>query len=149
METLSENASSKECPETCITTEYTVTSIQEPVDELSFQQIRKSFGPKWLEYMSNESSFHYTEWSNGPLDSTKFENNMMVTSLVHVNFVKPKATVTIKDAKVTFADMLGNIGGTFGVFLGLSFVGVLDFIILVWGSFKQAVMSKKKSQKLF
>ena len=35
-----------------------------------------------------------------------------------------------KDAKVTFADKLGNIGGTFGVFLGLSFVGVLDFLIL-------------------
>ena len=38
----------------------------------------------------------------------------------------------MKDAKVTFADMLGNIGGTLGVFIGLSFVGLLDFFIWIW-----------------
>ena len=38
----------------------------------------------------------------------------------------------MKDAKVTFADMLENIGGTLGVFIGLSFVGLLDFFIWIW-----------------
>ena len=28
--------------------------------------------------------------------------------------------VTIKDAKLTLAEKIGNIGGTFGVFVGLS-----------------------------
>lgn len=37
--------------------------------------------------------------------------------------------VTIKDAKLTLAEKIGNIGGTFGVFVGLSFVGVMDLVI--------------------
>ena len=53
------------------------------------------------------------------------------SALVHVNFEKPHGTVTTKDAKFTFSDMLGTIGGTFGVFLGLSFVGVLDFFLIL------------------
>ena len=36
------------------------------------------------------------------------------------------------NARVTFADMLGTIGGTFGVFIGLSFLGILDFFIGIW-----------------
>ena len=55
---------------------------------------------------------------------------MTRTSMVHVNFIKPEATLITKDAKVTFADQLGNIGGTFGVFLGLSILGILDFTIV-------------------
>ena len=52
--------------------------------------------------------------------------------MVHVNFIHKETTVIMKDAKVTFADMLGNIGGTLGVFIGLSFVGLLDFFIWIW-----------------
>ena len=48
------------------------------------------------------------------------------------NFIHKETTVIMKDAKVTFADMLGNIGGTLGVFIGLSFVGLLDFFIWIW-----------------
>ena len=37
--------------------------------------------------------------------------------------------VTIKDAKLTLAEKIGNIGGTFGLFVRLSFVGVMDLVI--------------------
>ena len=47
-------------------------------------------------------------------------------SLVKINFGNPRATVITQDAKVTFADMVGSIGGTFGVFLGISFVSLVD-----------------------
>ena len=47
-------------------------------------------------------------------------------SLVRINFGSPRATVITQDAKVTFADMVGSIGGTFGVFLGISFVSLMD-----------------------
>ena len=58
------------------------------------------------------------------------------TAMVEVNFDHQLATVTMKDAKVTFPDKVGNIGGTFGVFLGLSFVGILDILILMFNWFK-------------
>lgn len=32
--------------------------------------------------------------------------------MIHVNFIKPEATLITKDAKVTFADQLGNMGWT-------------------------------------
>ena len=47
-------------------------------------------------------------------------------SLVQINFRSPRATVITQDAKVTFGDMVGSIGGTFGVFLGISFVSLMD-----------------------
>ena len=72
---------------------------------------------------------------------------MARTSLVHVNFNKLEASKITKDAKVTFPDALGNIGGTFGVFLGLSFVGILDFIILIWKMLTKVIMKKFKSVK--
>ena len=50
-------------------------------------------------------------------------------SYVQINFADPHATVITQDAKVTFADKIGSIGGTFGVFLGLSFVSLLDEIL--------------------
>jgi hypothetical protein len=37
-------------------------------------------------------------------------------------------TVT-KDAKITIPDMIGNIGGTLGVFIGFSFLGLLDDLV--------------------
>ena len=38
-------------------------------------------------------------------------------------------TVITKDAKVTLPDMVSNIGGTIGIFLGLSALSVLDLLI--------------------
>ena len=62
-----------------------------------------------------------TEWQKSPF-----------MSYVQINFDDPYATIIEQDAKVTFADRVGSIGGTFGVFLGLSFVSLLDeFIDLV------------------
>ena len=54
---------------------------------------------------------------------------MRRTSLVHVNFIEPEATLITKDAKVTVPDQVSNIGGTIGIFLGLSTISLLDIII--------------------
>ena len=86
------------------------------------------FGDEWKNYISDQTSaLYYADNRN-----TYYQNEVKLmarTSLVHVNFIKPEANLITKDAKVTFPDMLGTIGGTFGVFLGLSFVGILDFLI--------------------
>ena len=59
-------------------------------------------------------------------------------SIVQINFANPYVTEIIQDAKVTFADMVGSIGGTFGVFLGLSFVSLMDEFVdwVQWGTRK-------------
>ena len=64
-------------------------------------------------------------------------------SYVQINFADPHATVITQDAKVTFADQLGSIGGTFGIFLGLSFVGLLDQIVDIL-QFTYRILNKKK-----
>ena len=64
-------------------------------------------------------------------------------SKIQVNFAEPYATVVTQDAKVTFADMLGTIGGTFGVFLGLSFVSLADEMVEIVQSIYSKLSFKK------
>ena len=54
---------------------------------------------------------------------------MKRTSIVHVNFVEKQVWTVTKDAKITIPDMIGNIGGTLGVFVGFSFLGLLDTMV--------------------
>ena len=63
------------------------------------------------------------------LESTFSYVDAPYQSMVQINFASPHATVMTQDAKVTFSDSLGTIGGTFGVFMGLSIVGLLDKMI--------------------
>ena len=51
------------------------------------------------------------------------------TSMIHINFDKKKFSTVTKDAKITIPDMIGNIGGTLGVFIGFSFLGLLDMMV--------------------
>jgi hypothetical protein len=62
-------------------------------------------------------------------------------SVININFEDPEASVVTKDAKVTFSDMLGTIGGTFGIFLGLSFVGLVEIMIDTYGKLQLVVRS--------
>ena len=50
-------------------------------------------------------------------------------SIIHINFEGSKVWTVTKDAKITLPDMIGNIGGTLGVFIGFSFLGLLDTLI--------------------
>ena len=50
-------------------------------------------------------------------------------SIIHINFEESKVLTVTKDAKITVADMIGNFGGTLGVFIGFSFLGLLDTLI--------------------
>ena len=106
-----------------------------------YTKLKTQYGPLWYEYLDLESPFYYPEY---PITSIVGDNRdpLFRTSLVHINFDKPEAMVTTKDAKVTFADKLGSIGGTFGVFLGLSFVGILDFGILICKGLIRVVHNK-------
>ena len=122
------------CLKSCVYSEYSVNS---KVDNLQikgvFDTIQESYGNIFRSYVSENNPMLFAdEWS-----WNTYENVMAKSALINVNFEKKYATVITKDAKVSFADMLGTIGGTFGVFLGLSFVGILDFIILIFDFFKK------------
>ena len=60
-----------------------------------------------------------------------FEEMIEMTTLVQINFDSPDATVITKDSKYTLFDKISSIGGTFGVFLGLSIMGIIDFILWI------------------
>ena len=95
--------------------------------------IKDSYGDIFSVYLSENNPMLFTDktiWN-------QYQKIVKKSALINVNFEKGHALVTTKDATVSFADMLGTIGGTFGVFLGLSFVGILDFIILTFSFFKK------------
>ena len=47
-------------------------------------------------------------------------------SIVHVYFERPMKDVVTQDAKITLAGMVSSIGGTLGIFLGLSMITLFD-----------------------
>ena len=65
-------------------------------------------------------------------------------SLIHINFEEANVFSVTKDAKITTADMIGNIGGTLGVFIGFSFLGLLETLIDMVQYLHQRRMSIKK-----
>ena len=104
---------------------------------------------KFIKYSSSVSvktnflreEYDHDEIKADPLESyleTPNKSPNKYQSVVHVNFKDPYITEITQDAKVTFADMVGSIGGTFGVFLGLSFVSLMDELgdWIKWGTRK-------------
>ena len=63
------------------------------------------------------------------------EEKLNRATLVHLNFEELEVFTVTKDAKITIPDMIGNIGGTLGVFIGFSFLGLLDDLIELFQSF--------------
>ena len=66
-----------------------------------------------------------------------------LSSMVHINFENPKVTVFTKDSKLTKEYLIGNIGGTFGVFIGFSFVGLLDSFIVFFNWISEKIPIRK------
>ncbi len=92
-----------------------------------------------MDYIYNRFSLdprlvNHTTWKPGVLASVIGDFGLPRIddiAVVNINYGDPIATVITQDAKVTFADKLANIGGTFGIFLGLSFVGIWDLLIII------------------
>ncbi len=72
-----------------------------------------------------------------------------------MNFGPGYATVLTTDVKATFSDKLGTVGGTFGIFLGVSFLSLFELFddIFKWVkanvflqlAFGAKIMKPKKS----
>ena len=101
------------CPVDCNFIKYTPNILEKETfkrEEYDYDEVKADVLGEYL-----ESTFSYVD---APYQS-----------MVQINFASPHATVMTQDAKVTFSDSLGTIGGTFGVFMGLSIVGLLDKMI--------------------
>ena len=65
------------------------------------------------------------------------ESMLKKTSLIPINFDEAEVCTMKKDAKAILSNMIGNIGGTLGVFIKFSFIGVLtsmtDFFLYLHG----------------
>ena len=123
------------CPKPCVSEEHSITSEIIEVNMETKERIKSYYGPDLKNYLSEAIEMFYPE-----LDMLSNPTKLMSrTAIVQINFMKSRVNYILKDAKVTFADMLGNIGGTFGVFLGLSIVGILDFLIIIWSWVNQII----------
>ena len=74
------------------------------------------------------------------------EPRLQRSSLIHINFEESEVWTVTKDAKITIPDMVGNIGGTLGVFIGFSFLGLLDTFI-EWMQYLQEIIKSLKRPK--
>ena len=66
-------------------------------------------------------------------------------SLVQVYFENPMKNVITQDAKITLAGMISNIGGTLGIFLGLSMITLYDKFYQIFINIKNLSIHKKKN----
>ena len=67
---------------------------------------------------------------------------------LQIFFEDPQKTVITQDAKVTETDMVSNIGGTIGIFLGLSTISLLDIMVNWAKQGYKTIKSLKSSAKI-
>ena len=146
MYNLSINIRSDECPQACIYSGYDLTSetFNPEAREGIYDKMKQGRGQAWEDFLSGKN-LNMGVYAKVSADAPPGRQLIRQVGFVEINFDHQLATLTLKDAKVTFPDKVGNIGGTFGVFLGLSFVGILDVMILVC----QWIKSAKDRKKLF
>ena len=127
------------CPQACSFSKYEIN-----VKENEFEENSGLKGEAIKTYFSEENLPLFldfdTIYSGTGVNDERYYGR---TSVVHVNFDHPQATVTTKSAKMNLYDQVGSIGGTFGIFLGLSMVGILDFLIWICECFKLPSKVKK------
>ena len=119
------------CPNACSLTEYSL-SVQES-ENLEYADFQHEAPEDFFE--------RNLKWF--VLQQGKDE----LISMVNINFESPRITHIIKDAKVTFSDILGNVGGTLGIFLGISIVSLVEELLVVWNFFKQLQVTKEELKK--
>ena len=63
------------------------------------------------------------------------------------NFLEPFKTVNVEYLEMTLMSLIGSVGGTLGMFVGFSFMGMLESSEWFWmGTLK---MMKSLGQKMF
>ena len=131
------------CPRSCTFSKFYLDIKDKDVTESVRQVLRYSYGKEWEEFYSHFNPLMIAE----DLNSYWMPRIYKKSSLVHINFGNPRQEVIIKDAKVTGSDKLGTVGGTFGVFIGLSILSIIDFMYQLKDSVN-SIMNQKLLRKI-
>ena len=141
MRNRTENLNEQEkCFEACQEFKYSLVLVEDLPMTDAFQDYTfmefESFGEdfnnlflrpeKFIQYRGQEDFYG--------LPASFLKDKLKRATLVHLNFEELKVWTVTKDAKITIPDMVGNIGGTLGVFIGFSFLGLLDDLIELFTS---------------
>ena len=133
------------CYESCKNVKYSLILLENsPVDNVASNMDK--YGEEFKKYVFNQSRIHpylgfYRYSSN--MEKYYIERRLQRTSIIHINFGESKVLTVIKDAKITLSDMVGNIGGTLGVFIGFSFLGLLDTFIELMHYLQEKIRSMR------
>jgi hypothetical protein len=128
------------CFEACQEFQYSLVLLEDlPMTDalqyytfMKFESLGEDFNnlflrpEKLIQYRGLEKNYY--------LPSSFLKDKLKRATLVHLNFEELKVWTVTKDAKITIPDMVGNIGGTLGVFIGFSFLGLLDDLIELFQS---------------
>ena len=117
------------------------------------EDTKDSYGEKLIERL-NKSERLYWDIVDGKISfnfelDVSLKQKLQKMSLIHINFEESEVWRVTKDAKITTSGMIGSIGGTLGVFIGFSFLGLLDTFTkwLQYIKRKLGLLKVRRSQK--
>ena len=98
--------------------------VEAYVDFLTHGQEYNDF--LWTNPIGNMLNDNVSEFNWLAEKNVKLKDTAKRYSLVHVYFEHPMKNVITQDAKITLTGMVSSIGGTLGIFLGLSMITLFD-----------------------
>ena len=125
------------CPDACEKSKFYL-QVEIKDTEIEEESEETSLGSEWEAFISDGNPMMFPvgdRWGSNKVSE--------YISIVHVNYVDPEVEVITKDAKVTFSDQLGTIGGTLGVFIGLSLLKIIDFLLEMKTQILSIIRNKK------
>ena len=132
------------CPPACHFVKYEAqVQMEKPIIE--FYPQLDTFGQKFKEALLDDPSIMFVKGKLTSLEYGTVTQKVYLTealksyTIVQVYFQDPQVTIITKDAKATVASMIGNIGGTLGIFLGLSTIGIIDQMIKMFKALKEYI----------
>ena len=130
-----------ECPPACKFVKYEAqVQMEKPIIDF-FPQLKKEkdfkqalFDDPSIMFVKNK----FTSLEYGSVTQKMYLGEALKGfTVIQVYFEDPQVTIITKDAKATVASMIGNIGGTLGIFLGLSTIGIIDQMINMLKALKE------------
>ena len=120
------------CPSPCVNRNFKPSVSWEPWNEEKLE-----YGTGLVSFLFNNPLYQVLDdlqlnvsQIQTPLGGQGYlDRNSENLAYIEIFFKDPQKTVIVQDAKVTETDMVSNIGGTIGIFLGLSTISCLDMII--------------------
>ena len=133
------------CYESCKNVQYSLILLENSLIDKTFNMDK--YGEEFKSYTNTTDRldpYLGLNWYSGHLEQDFLNQRLKRMSIIHINFEKTKVWTVTKDAKISLPDMIGSIGGTLGVFIGFSFLGLLDTFIELIHYLQEKVRSMRR-----